>query len=307
MRATLTCLGLNNLSDRDPASLSGGQKQLLALASVLALQPQLLVLDEPTNDLDPWWVDNLLQILQGLRREQHLSLLLLGQDLRLTEHCDRIVFLEQGSITAAGPPAEILPQVKIFRRLRLSPHPLAALFHDLGQLLWPLTLNKAESVARQLGLGEREVRERVEAALKQVRLVELADEDPFSLTNGQRQRLAVAAVLALAPTVIILDEPTTGLDHTEQLGMMTLIRDLNRQGHTIIIVTHSMWAAAEYANRLIILRDGRLVLDGPTRQVLAQEEVLAACHLYPPLVVRLAHRLGFSALNADEFRARVAS
>jgi energy-coupling factor transporter ATP-binding protein EcfA2 len=97
--------------------------------------------------------------------------------------------------------------------------------------------------------------------------------------GGYLLGLAVAAVLALRPPVIILDEPTTGLDHREQEDMLALIQDLHAQGHTVIMVTHSMWAASRYARRLIVLRAGRVVLDGPTRVVFAQEERLAACGL----------------------------
>ena len=86
----------------------------------------------------------------------------------------------------------------------------------------------------------------MEAALTRVHLLDRAGDDPFSLTKGQRQRLAVAAVLALTPQVIILDEPTTGLDHREQQDLLDLIRELHGQGHTIVMVTHSMWAAATY-------------------------------------------------------------
>ena len=154
---------------------------------------------------------------------------------------------------------------------------------------------------RQLGWETQEIQRRVEAALTQVHLLDKAAQDPFSLTKGQRQRLAVAAVLALAPQVIILDEPTTGLDYRERVDMLELIRELHAQGHTIIMVTHSMWAAATYARRLILLKDGRMVLDGPTREVLAQEEALTACRLKPPAVVQLSRRLGFMALTNEEF------
>jgi energy-coupling factor transport system ATP-binding protein len=158
---------------------------------------------------------------------------------------------------------------------------------------------------RLLGLDSREVKHRVEAALRRVHLLERAGEDPFSLTKGQRQRLAVAGVLALAPQVIILDEPTTGLDHREQEDLLNLVRDLNDQGHTIIMVTHSMWAAAAFARRLVLLQEGEVVLDGPTGEVLAREEVLAACRLRPPEVVLLSLRLGFMALTTQEFRERI--
>ena len=122
---------------------------------------------------------------------------------------------------------------------------------------------------RLLGLSPPEVEHRVEAALTRVHLLDRARDDPFSLTKGQRQRLAVAGVLALAPQVIILDEPTTGLDHREQQDLLDLVRELHAQGHTVIMVTHSMWAAATYARRLVVLLDGRVLLDGPTREVLA--------------------------------------
>ena len=127
---------------------------------------------------------------------------------------------------------------------------------------------------RLLGLSPREVERRVESALTRVHLLDRARDDPFSLTKGQRQRLAVAGVLALAPQVIILDEPTTGLDHREQQDLLDLVRELHAQGHTVIMVTHSMWAAATYARRLVVLLDGRVLLDGPTREVLADADVV---------------------------------
>ena len=158
---------------------------------------------------------------------------------------------------------------------------------------------------RQLGLAPEEVNRRVEEALVSVHLRDRADDDPFSLTKGQRQCLAVAGVLALAPGVIILDEPTTGLDFREQEDLLDLVSELHAQGRTIIMVTHSMWAAATYARRLVVLKDGRVLLDGPTREVLAQEEILSEARLRPPAVVRLSRRLGFLALTPQEFRERI--
>ncbi|MCX5893825.1 MAG: energy-coupling factor ABC transporter ATP-binding protein [Deltaproteobacteria bacterium] len=158
---------------------------------------------------------------------------------------------------------------------------------------------------RQLGLDPQEVDRRVEEALASVHLLERARDDPFSLTKGQRQCLAVAGVLALAPRVIILDEPTTGLDFGEQRDLLDLVSELHAQGRTIIMVTHSMWAAATYARRLVVLKDGQVLLDGPTREVLAQEDILSEARLRPPAVVRLSRRLGFMALSGEEFRERI--
>ncbi len=419
---TLGLMGLTALENRDPATLSGGQKQLLALAAVLSLEPGILILDEPTTDLDPLRVDELLDTLNQLCLRENLTLILLGEDPRLARHCSRLLLLSQGKVSADGPPDQVLRQVEAFRSLGLRPPALPALFHDLGQTSLPLTLEEALNQARSLGwpqagrgqpaddadqprnlrpeilalrevsfayadgppvlanlslgfwegeltailgkngsgkttlikllqgllepqsgevwrpaevrvgfvfqnpdyqlfaeqvweevalgprllgLAEGEVRRRTETALSQVHLVERASEDPFSLTKGQRQRLAVAAVLALQPHIIILDEPTTGLDHREQEDMLALIQTLHAQGHTVIMVTHSMWAASRYARRLIVLRGGQVVLDGPTREVFAQEEILAACNLRPPEIVQLSRRLGFAALTPEEFRRHI--
>jgi energy-coupling factor transporter ATP-binding protein EcfA2 len=419
----LGLVGLADLMERDPATLSGGQKQLLALAAVLSLEPGLLVLDEPTTDLDPSRVEELLQTLDQLCLKENLTLILLGEDLRLARHCSRVILFSQGKVMADGPPDQILRQVDTMRDLGLKPPDLPALFRDLGESTLPLTLADAvlqahslgwhnfkpedralskadqplslgpeilalkevsfsypggpsvfaglalsfrqgeltailgengsgkttpaqaapgiastrsgevwrgtdirvgfvfqnpdyqlfteevwEEVAlglRLSGLAENEVRRRAATALSQVHLLDLAQEDPFSLTKGQRQRLAVAAVLALMPQVIILDEPTTGLDHREQEDMLDLIRELHEKGHTIIMVTHSMWAASRYARRLIVLHSGRVIIDGPPRQVFAEEELLAACGLKSPEIVQLSRSLGFIALTPEEFQRHI--
>jgi len=420
----LSRVGLDGLDDRDPATLSGGQRQLLALAAVLSLAPKLLVLDEPTTDLDPVRVEELLATLDRLSRTRDLTLVFLGEDLRLARFCSRIVLLARGKILADGPPEVILREVERLRGLGLNPPELPALFHDLGQATLPLTLEAAVDQARDLGwvghlpagpadekvkeeppapeilalrrvtfaypdgppvvqdfslafrgqeltailgpngsgkttvlkllrgfltpqtgeiwqppdknfrvgyvfqnpdyqlfaeevweevafgvrllgLSPPEVERRVTTALLRVHLLDRARDDPFSLTKGQRQRLAVAGVLALAPQVIILDEPTTGLDHREQQDLLGLARELHAQGHTVIMVTHSMWAAATYARRLVVLLDGKVLLDGPARQVLAEEALLARASLVPPAVVQLSRALGFMALTPAEFRHRV--
>ena len=99
----LALVGLDGLDDRDPATLSGGQRQLLALAAVLSLAPKLLVLDEPTTDLDPVRVEELLATLDRLSRTRDFTLVFLGEDLRLARFCSRIVLLARGKILADGP------------------------------------------------------------------------------------------------------------------------------------------------------------------------------------------------------------
>ena len=156
-----------------------------------------------------------------------------------------------------------------------------------------------------LGLPREELRQRVGECLDLMGLAGLDDRDPATLSGGQKQLLALAAVLALAHRVIILDEPTTGLDHREQQDLLDLVRELHAQGHTVIMVTHSMWAAATYARRLVVLFNGRVLLDDPAREVLADEALLARARLAPPAVVQLSRALGFTALTPAEFRDRV--
>jgi len=147
---------------------------------------------------------------------------------------------------------------------------------------------------------EDEVELRVKEALEAVGLTGFEQEDPFSLTKSGRQRVAVASVLAVQPDVLILDEPTTGLDYQEQRSMMDMVRRLNDQGSTIIFVTHHMWVVAEYAHKVFVIKDGKLLLDGTTREVFAQEEALEASYLRPPHFVQFSNRLGKTFLTPDE-------
>ncbi|MEW5935606.1 MAG: ATP-binding cassette domain-containing protein, partial [Bacillota bacterium] len=156
---------------------------------------------------------------------------------------------------------------------------------------------------RNFGVPPGEITKRVEEALAAVGLSGYEQADPFALTKGERQRVAVASVLATQPRVIILDEPTTGLDYREQRGMMQLIKKLNEDGHTIIVVTHTMWVVAEYAHRVVVMKDGRIMFDGPTREVFCHEEELTEAFLRPPQIVRLGNRLGHPLLTVEEARA----
>ena len=150
------------------------------------------------------------------------------------------------------------------------------------------------------GVAEPVIRERVGEALTAVGLADCETEDPFSLTKGQRQRVALASVLAIKPRILVLDEPTTGLDYKDQRRMMELIRNLNQAGHTIVMITHTMWVVAEYAHRTVLLRDGMIVADAPTRDIFADETLLAAVAARPPQITQLGNRLGFTALSVAE-------
>ncbi|MBI5416696.1 AAA family ATPase [Candidatus Poribacteria bacterium] len=124
--------------------------------------------------------------------------------------------------------------------------------------------------------------------------------DPFVLTKGQRQKIAVASVLATKPKIIILDEPTTGLDYKELRSMMKLIKKLNEAGHTIIMVTHSIWVSSEYAHRIVVIKDGDIYLDGTPRELFAYEDKLTKAFLKPSPIVSFSNKLGKTMLSVDE-------
>ncbi len=158
---------------------------------------------------------------------------------------------------------------------------------------------------RNFGFSNSEVHERVAAALDAVGLVGLEAEDPFLLNKGHRQRLAVAALLAQRPRLLILDEPTTGLDYPEQRKMMDLIGGLHAQGMAIVIITHSPWVVAEYAQRGVLMREGEILFDGPLRRLLVQESLLESAHFRSPDVTRLGSRFGLAVLSVDELAAQL--
>ena len=138
-------------------------------------------------------------------------------------------------------------------------------------------------------------------ALKTVGLEGRERDDPFTMTKGERQKIAVASIVASSPEVIIMDEPTTGLDYNDQKKMMALLKKLNDAGHTVIIITHSIWLAAEYARRAIVMKEGRIVKDDSPRNLFADDDALHQAHLKPPKITQLGKRFGILALSVEEF------
>ena len=144
---------------------------------------------------------------------------------------------------------------------------------------------------KNLKVPKEKIDELVMNALKLVKMEYAIDENPFNLSKGERQRVAIASVLAMDPDVLIVDEPTTGQDFRTSNEIMKLLQQLNNQGKTIIIITHDMELAANYCRRTIVLKDGEVLLDGPTREVFSQVEILRSTYLSPPQVTLLAREL----------------
>jgi energy-coupling factor transport system ATP-binding protein len=147
---------------------------------------------------------------------------------------------------------------------------------------------------RNLGLTEEDARARAHRALEQVGLPpdRFGSRSPFDLSGGEMRRAAIAGVLAMEPRMLILDEPTAGLDPMGRRDLLDHFRRLHRdRGLTVVLITHSMDAVAQLCERLFVLDRGRLVAEGATRTVFADAARLTALGLGVPQVTRLAHRL----------------
>ncbi len=450
----LAAVGLTGFAHRDPTSLSGGEKQRLAIAAVLALRPSVIVLDEPTTDLDPEGKTEVFALIRKLR-EQGLSLIVIEHEADELRGCDRLVILRDGQVVAQGPPASVMTQLELLETCGVHPPDLNRALAMLGIHAHAATVDEAEALIRRafsmnnestaqarimtavshrgvidgsvtylspgdqevgkelsdaplaeaerlyfsyprgprvldainfrirpgefvaivgqngsgkttlakhlvglltptegrvllegrdrttlrpaetahkagyvfqnpdhqifastveaeiafgprnFGLNDDEVEQLVAEVLHAVNLEDVRKRDPFLLGKGERQRLAVASVLALRPRLLILDEPTTGLDYREQRRMMRLVSDLNRAGIAIIIITHAPWLVAEYARRVVLMRRGQIQFDGPVVKFFQQDELLRQSSFRPPEVTLLARRFGLAALSPEEFASAI--
>ncbi len=424
----LELMGLEEVIGRDPATLSGGQKQRLALAAVLAPKPAVLVLDEPTTDIDPRGKRELAEILSQLG-EDGITMVIAEHETADALAAQSLTVLRQGEKAFDDAPASLLTEPQACRELGILPLQMTELFARIGHPARPLTPEAAADILRSDGwsldqeecdrieagdapggdplielekvsftypeaptpalrevsltitegefvvilgengsgkstlarhlnglliptsgsvrvagndtrdipvsqmasqvgylfqnpdhqifaptvreevgfgprnlhLGEDEVNQRVAEALEIVELSGLEEASPFVLTKGERQRVALASVLACRPRIIVFDEPTTGLDGIQQRAMMDLLRRLNAEGHTVIVITHCTWAAAEYARRAIVLDEGRVVADAPVRRIFADADLLARTGQVRPDVTELSQALGGrTLLSVDE-------
>jgi energy-coupling factor transport system ATP-binding protein len=155
---------------------------------------------------------------------------------------------------------------------------------------------------RNLGLGEDAVAERVDDALRAVGLApeRFADRSPFGLSGGEMRRVALAGVLAMRPQVLVLDEPTAGLDPRGKEELLDRIAALHRGGLTVIVVTHTMDEVARLARRVVVMFDGRIVFDGPTPDAFARAGDLRRWGLALPQAAQLVQRLRERGVDVGE-------
>ena len=445
-RDALGRVGLAELEERDTGHLSGGQQQRLAIAGILAMAPQLLVLDEPTSELDPAGAERVFEVIRSVSGDDGRTVVLVEHAPELVaEWADRLLVLVEGRLVYDGVPAgffsapelvdaaalrqpgaaavvsalrdaDLLPSealahpllqdglvpvsvaaaVDLLRRhvpvtararavdaepppaddrpvvLRavdlehrypsgvlaldgvsvdvrhgdfvallgsngagkttfarhlnglLRPtggtvevygrptagRPLHELATEVGyvfqnpdhQIFATSVFDEVAFGLRNQGRAEDDVAERVRNVVAQVGMTEHLHTHPYRLGKGQRQRLAVASVLALQPDILVIDEPTTGQDWAGSLAMMELVRSLNGAGHTIVMITHDMALAARYARRALVFDGGRVAADRPVRDLFVDGDLLRRAQLRPPQVTELALALGMAPVTSvDEF------
>lgn len=364
IKTALDEVGLSEFKARKIDELSGGERQRVALASICAMQPKVLLLDEPTSHLDPQAIHEILTIVEKLNREKGITVILASHQVKqILPYFHRLWLMEEGQILLDLPKSKAFLDLTPFQRtgvqlpdtevvlkdinmdgnqstsdkdmiLKVSDlcykyteehdnviqgihcniskgeivsimgangSGKTTLLHLLGGLLTPTSgkviLNdenistmklhqlvgkvgivfqnpdlilQAETVKDELVFGLKNTRlkssmiqKRLEEILIGFRLKDLDDEAPFSLSRGQRQRVAVAATFSILPDLFLLDEPTTGQDaqHLRHL-MDELCDEIKKEKRTLIFATHDSDITLEYADRLILLCDGKIVYDG---------------------------------------------
>ena len=157
------------------------------------------------------------------------------------------------------------------------------------------------------GLDRETVKMRAEEALRQVGIPkEMYENSPFDLSGGQKRRVAIAGVLAMNPKVLVLDEPTAGLDPRGRDELFSVIEDLQKQRKiTVILVSHSMEDVAKYVNRMMVMNQGKLVFDGKPREVFLHYKELEAMGLSAPQVTYILQALHKKGLNVDTSAIRL--
>ena len=431
---TLETVGISDLRDREIATLSGGQKQKVAIAAILAMRPHVLVLDEPTAALDPASSTLVFETLREANRTLGITIVVVEQKVALlSEYCNRVLVLNHGEIALQGEPHEVFahtdelraigvdcPRVtRIFNSLEAdglvsgtpcldvdeaerlisgivdpahvsndiqapagSPHapslrPHArdaepvltfdhvefaypnggAAVHDLNLTLYPgelvgivgqngagkTTLTKlltgllkpASGSVRVTGLDTavvptsriaREVAtlfqnpdrqickdtvldevafglelagiDRAEALRRAQLVIDRfglpADEAPFSLSRGQRQMVALASVVVVEPKIVVLDEPTSGLDYRECMTVMETVRTMAERGCAVIMVCHDMEVVSDFAERIVVMADGRILDRGRTHELFSNIDLMRRAYVEPPQVIELSRRLASS-------------
>lgn len=460
----LQIVGISDLRNRDLDTLSGGQKQKVAIAAILALKPKVMVLDEPTCALDPVSSKMIFSILKDLNKNFGITVVVIEQKVALlSEYCKRLVVLSNGILSLDLPVSQALKNMDLLYSIGINYPRTTHLVNDLqresvcSKSDLPVsvedtvntivnTINSEKSLTSHVdshsefdnrecdsnksalacdfshesqvstqsyaqnkskndspclslknvsflyqsgvsalknvsfeayagelvtlvgrnGAGKTTITKIIngllkptegnvtidgvdtkslrisqiakyvstlfqnpdrqlckETVLEEVTLsciligqnedeakahaMEIIDEleldseaSPFMLSRGQRQMVALAATVVTNPKILLLDEPTCGLDYKECMRIMQVVERLRKNGCCVIMVCHDMEVVLDYATRLITINDGKLIIDGSAYDVFEKPEVCSAAALYPPLLCSVSQGLvahGFNKCN----------
>ena len=201
------------------------------------------------------------------------------------QHLNGLLKATSGTLEVDGLPVDA-------KSLKLLRRKVGLIFQYPEHQLFEETVEKDIAYGLvQMGLPADETARRVAWAAQQLSIPEsLLHKSPFELSGGQKRRVAIAGVLAMQPEILILDEPTAGLDPRGSREVFGLLTDLNRrEGTTIVLISHNMEDMAAHADRVAVLRNGRLALEGTPRAVFARQDALRGMHLDAPAITRLFH------------------
>ena len=176
-------------------------------------------------------------------------------------------------------------------------------FQNPDSMLFGRTVLEEVSFAlKNMGVPQDEWEDRVKRVLEELDLDVPLDANPHLLSMGQRHRIAIADVLVMDPEVLILDEPTTGLDYKRCRQLMDTVSKLHKAGRTVILITHDIALVAEYVERVVILKDGQMLADGSPRKILADPDLIIQSNLIPPQITILAQKLADLGVPTDVIR-----
>ena len=421
----LDVVKLTEFQDSSPWNLSGGQKQRLAIASALAFRPELLVLDNPTAELDPVGKQEVLETIAMLNKQHGITIFIIDQELHeILPYANRLLILDKGQILLMDETEAVLDQAELIRnagvklpdvtevcyqlrkrglwtgtlprtieqardrlvervnslepkasptkirpqagepliemkdvsfsypngkpvlkqinldidrgdfvalmgqngagKTTLAKHMNGLLKPSSGQVLVEGMDTKQESISHlatrvgyvfqnpdhqifsktveeelsfgpiNLGWPADRISEAVTKALKDIGMEDRRKAEPYFMGLAERKLIAIASILIMEPHVLVLDEPATGADYNVALRIMRYISELHQRGLTVIIITHDVSLAANYASRVIAMRDGIIQLDGTPEEIFMERERLWSCKIALPEVAELSSCLGQS-------------
>lgn len=173
-------------------------------------------------------------------------------------------------------------------------------FQDPNDQLFAPTVK--EDVAfgpMNLGLEYDEVKKRIEEALEMVGMSGFEDKTPHHLSGGQQKRVAIAGIVAMRPDIMILDEPTAGLDPEGVDKVLAILNKLNGEGMSIVISSHDIEMVNEFADRIFVLYNGEIIAEGNNHQIFSDKELLKKAHLKAPVTTEILYKLKENGLNVD--------